>query len=347
MPESISEIARSLNLNCASYEVGRLQELRSRFTGKRQMRSVIFDVPSKGVNEEGGWAYHYGGRSEMQFNIGFERELERFRFGLAFSLEPSQFVSDVVSQLVPKIERFNELVRSEPELFDEYRIWVWCGNQIVKPETAVRSITSDEIRPRFFIFVGRHVPANLIDISDVLQTFDELMPIYRFVEGHPDTFISLRNDLSELGFVERFDVPQGDKTNRSIQGATSVNLRSRRLTVALRDILKNEDPNARFGTEIPSGSGGSIDLVVKTVEGFFDLYEVKPADAARHAIRQALPQLLEYAFRSENPKIRNLYIVSNADLDIVSEKFLRKLQARNLPVYYRHVPCVLTEISDK
>ncbi len=117
--------------------------------------------------------------------------------------------------------------------------------------------------------------------------------------------------------------------------------------MALRDILKNEDPNARFGTEIPSGSGGSIDLVVKTVEGFFDLYEVKPADAARHAIRQALPQLLEYAFRSENPKIRNLYIVSNADLDIVSEKFLRKLQARNLPVYYRHVPCVLTEISDK
>jgi hypothetical protein len=335
---SISEIARRLNLNCANYEVGRLQELRSRFTGKRQMRSVIFDVPSKGVNEEEGWAFHYGGRSEIQFNIGFERELERFRFGLTFSLEPSQFVSDVVSQLAPKIERFNELIRSEPELFDDYRIWVWYDNQIVKPETAVRSISSDEMRLGYFIFVGRHVPAELIDIYNVLQTFDELMPIYRFVEGHPDSFISLRPEDSGFEFVERFDVPQGDTTNRSSQVPTSVNLSSRRLTVALRDILKNEEPAVLFGTEIPSGSGGRIDLVVKTVDGFFDLYEVKPAVAARHAIRQALPQLLEYAFRSDNPRVRNLYIASDANLDAVSERFLRKLQARNIPVYYRHIP---------
>jgi hypothetical protein len=124
MPVNISDIARSLNHNCAGYQIGRLQELRSHLTGKRQMRSGIFDVPSKGVNEEEGWAYHYGGRSEIQFNIGLEREFERFRFGLAFSLEPSQFVSDVVTQLAPKIERFNELLRSEPELFDAYQIWV-------------------------------------------------------------------------------------------------------------------------------------------------------------------------------------------------------------------------------
>jgi hypothetical protein len=209
----------------------------------------------------------------------------------------------------------------------------------VKSETAVRSITSDEVSPGHFIFIGRHVPTSLINISEVLETFDELLPIYRFVEGHPDSFISLREELSELGFVERFEVPQGGITNRAIQRATSIDLKSRRLTVALRDILKDEDPTARFGTEIPSGSGGRIDLVVKTVDGFFDLYEVKPAVAARHAIRQALPQLLEYAFRSESPKVRNLYIASDANLDVVSEKFLRRLQDRNLPVYYRHVSC--------
>lgn len=341
MSGSISEIARNLNLNCATYEVGQLQTVRSKFTGKRQLRSGIFDVPSKGVNEEEGWAYHYGGRSEIQFNICFEREYNRFRFGLAFSLEPSQFVSDVVTQLRPKIERFNELVRSEPELFDEYRIWVWCGGKIVKPETAVRSITSDEIKPGHFIFVGRYVPSDQINIFEVLQTFDALMPIYRFVEGHPDTLISLRGESSELAFVERFELPHGDITNRASQGATTVDLISRRLTVALRDILKDEEPNAQFGTEIPSGSGGRVDLVAKTCDGFFDLYEVKPAVAARHAIRQALPQLLEYAFRSENPQVRNLYIVSDAHLDDVSEKFLCKLRDRNLPVYYRYVSSVL------
>jgi hypothetical protein len=335
---SISEIARSLNLSCADYEVGRLQEVRSSFTGKRQMRSVIFDVPSKGVNEEAGWAFHYGGRSEIQFNIGFEADFDRFRFGLAFSLEPSQFVSDVVAQLAPKVERFNELVRSEPDLFSEWRMWVWCGSQLLKPETAVRFITADEMKSGNFIFLGRHVKTHSIDIPNVLKTFDELMPVYRFVEGHPEALINLRDDVSGFSFYERFEVPEGDVTDRSPQQATSVNLRSRWLTVALRHVLKEEQPEARFGTEIPSGSGGRIDLVVKTIDGFFDLYEVKPATAARHAIRQALPQLLEYAFRSENPKVRNLYIVSDGQLDNVSENFLSKLRARNIPIYYRHIP---------
>jgi hypothetical protein len=104
--KTIREIAVALNLRANQYEIGRLQQLRSEFTGKRQMRETIFDVPSKGVNEKENLAYHYGDRSEVQFNIGIENDLDRLRFGLAFSLEPSQFVRDVVEQLTPKIERF-------------------------------------------------------------------------------------------------------------------------------------------------------------------------------------------------------------------------------------------------
>ena len=70
--KTIREIAVALNLRANQDEIGRLQQLRSEFTGKRQMRETIFDVPSKGVNEKENWAYHYGGRSEVQFNIGIE-----------------------------------------------------------------------------------------------------------------------------------------------------------------------------------------------------------------------------------------------------------------------------------
>jgi hypothetical protein len=123
--KNIREIAVALNLRADKYDIGQLQQLRSEFTGKQQMRRTIFDVPSKGVNEKEDWAYHYGGRSEVQYNIGIEHDLGRFRFGLAFSLEPSQFMKDLVSQLAPKIERFNELVVAEPDLFFGWRMWIW------------------------------------------------------------------------------------------------------------------------------------------------------------------------------------------------------------------------------
>lgn len=49
------------------------------------------------------------------------------------------------------------------------------------------------------------------------------------------------------------------------------------------------------GTENSSGSGTAIDLVVQTTE-FRWFYEIKTADSVKACIRQAIPQLLEYAY---------------------------------------------------
>lgn len=335
--KTIREIAIALNFRANEYEVGRLQELRSEFTGKQQMRRTIFDVPSKGVNEKEDWAYHYGGRSEVQYNIGIEHDLDRFRFGLAFSLEPSQFMKDVVSQLAPKIERFNELVIAEPELFFGWRMWVWNKGRRITPDTAVRRIAPEEVLQDHFIFFGRSVPVSRIDLDIVLRTFDQLLPVYRFIEGHPQTLERLFGGASTLAFVERFELPEDDMRTRSAQEETNVDLKSKPLTRELRKLLEAEDKTIAFGTEIPSGSGGKIDLVVKTTQGLFDLYEVKPALLARHAIRQALPQLLEYAYRSDNENIRSLYIASQAELDECSDQFLGKLRDKGIPIWYRQV----------
>ena len=335
--KTIREIAVALNLRANEYEVGRLQELRSEFTGKQQMRRTIFDVPSKGVNEKEDWAYHYGGRSEVQYNIGIEHDPDRFRFGLAFSLEPSQFVRDVVSQLAPKVERFNELVIAEPELFFGWRMWVWNKGRRITPDTAIRRIAPEEVLQDHFIFFGRSVPVSQIDIDVVLRTFDQLLPVYRFIEGHPQTLQRLFGGISTLAFVERFELPEDDMRKRSAQDGTNVDLKSKPLTRALRTLLEAEDKTILFGTEISSGSGGKIDLVVKTTQGLFDLYEVKPALLARHAIRQALPQLLEYAYRSDNENIRSLHVASQAELDDCSEQFLQKLRGKGIPIWYRQV----------
>ncbi len=76
------------------------------------------------------WAFHYGGRSEIQYNIGFEDE--GFRFGLAFSLETSQTLPDI-NLLKPKIKKLNTLYEEKPELF--FRI-IRCG--IGKMENGVK-----------------------------------------------------------------------------------------------------------------------------------------------------------------------------------------------------------------
>jgi hypothetical protein len=207
----------------------------------------------------------------------------------------------------------------------------------IAPDAAIRRIAPEEVLKDNFIFFGSSVPVSQIDIDVVLRTFDRLLPVYRFIEGHPQTLQRLFGGTSTLAFVERFELPEDDIRTRSAQDETNLDLKSKPLTRLLRDLLEAEDGTFVFGTEISSGSGGKIDLVVKTIQGLFDLYEVQPALLARHAIRQALPQLLEYAYRSDNENIRALYIVSQPELDDCSERFLQKLRDKGIPIWYRQV----------
>ena len=103
------------------------------------------------------------------------------------------------------------------------------------------------------------------------------------------------------------------------------------------ELLRNGLTNALIGDEIPSGNGGRIDLVAELSIGRYIFYEIKPADLARDAIRQALPQLLEYAYRKGGIEAERLVIVSQAPLDQDSAEFLAKLREKGLPVCYQQI----------
>ncbi len=148
---NIRAIAEAINKIAPQYELGNLQSLRKQLKGKRSRRSKIFDLTKNSVNEDEGWAFHTGGREELQFNIGLEREQGRFRFGVAFSLEPSRSMPNI-APLFPKIEAFNEFVRVNPEELANCRMWVWRGNRIVIPDTEVRPIADGEVKKGNFIF---------------------------------------------------------------------------------------------------------------------------------------------------------------------------------------------------
>jgi hypothetical protein len=140
----------------ANFYVERGEVLSSQLT-RRRLLDQIKDV----VGPCTGYAFHCGGRGELQLNIGFEKERSSFRYGAAFSIEGSRDLTDPVRTLEPFIQRFNELLGRFPELH-ELQMWVVdkhlpAGERRTN-EGTLRRISDDLVREGTFIFFGQSVP---------------------------------------------------------------------------------------------------------------------------------------------------------------------------------------------
>jgi len=115
-------------------------------------------------------------------------------------------------------------------------------------------------------------------------------------------------------------------------------LRHNLLVDSLYAQLVDEHGRAAVGTEQPSGLGGFVDAVVKRNDKRYWIYEVKVSTTASDAIRQALGQLLEYAYREGAWNPERLYVVGEEPIDEKSRKFLSRLRAQfGMPIDYRQV----------
>lgn len=112
-------------------------------------------------------------------------------------------------------------------------------------------------------------------------------------------------------------------------------------------LLHNEIQNALYadlvaqygkdnvGTENSTGQGTSIDIVVKTGE-FCWFYEIKTAPSVKACIRQAIPQLLEYAYwHGNDDRADRLIIVSPLPITKEAKTYLNFLNEKfHLEIYY-------------
>jgi len=99
--------------------------------------------------------------------------------------------------------------------------------------------------------------------------------------------------------------------------------------------LKAQHGAKNVGTEQDTGSGTSIDVVTQ-VKGQTTFYEIKTGASVRSSIRQAIPQLLEYAFWPAEHRAHELTIVSHLPLTADGDRYLKFLRAEfNLPLSYR------------
>lgn len=338
---TIPKVAEELNRQSVEFEIGNLHENRKRLHGlKRAPLEVgIFGKRSIRVNKEGQfYAFHLGGRHEMQFNIGEDliENVEMIRFGVAFSLQLSRTLRSI-DLLIPKIRRFNSYVNEHDEDFAGFSMWHYRKTKGQKgprsKDRPVGSIGGELIKPGFFIMLGRRVPQDKVDVRSILAALNSLLPLYYFVEGAEQSSPHLTEPDFKPGcrnFIE--------KTTAGHEGQTiDVALRHRTLQMSLYKHLCQEAGCRNVRMERHLKIGVSVDGVVLR-NGKQTFYEVKVASSVRSCVRAALGQLIEYCHWPLADRAIELIVVGEAELDSDSRAYLDLLRQRfGLPLWYRRI----------
>ena len=332
-PFQIGAIADQLNSLAATHPIGRLQVIRKNLHGfSRQTGSAIF----KGQSIHTTYAFHYGGRKELQFNIGTESESNHLemRHGVAFSFELSQSLPSI-DVLIPKAGRFNDYIQLYPEYYADMRMWHFQRN-VRSSDYPPAPIVSERATPGAFVFMGKRQSIDNIDLEVVLNDFDRLLSLYEYVEGGPAQ--------SERGTGGGFQFRAG-VTDRSPAAQTTLaereldlNLKHNVLQTALCRQLIAEYGSGNVGAELTGMASTRIDVVLQRNRNEYWFYEIKTAQSPRACLREALGQLLEYAYWPGAQEARRLIICGEAPLDNDGKKYLRILKRRfQLPIAYQQI----------
>ena len=144
----IRTIAKELNAKADRYQIGHLQALRKELKSfARRPGNSVFTKQTVFDN----YAFHHGGRSELQFNIGFDgADDASLRHGIAFSFETNQTLPDI-DILKPKVRLFNEFLDLYPNKYSRMRMWHW-DDGVRSPDYLPSAIPSELVLNQAYFF---------------------------------------------------------------------------------------------------------------------------------------------------------------------------------------------------
>ncbi len=330
-------ITSEINLRAKKHPIGKLQEIRKELKGLQKIPTQeIFS--SATTFEE--YAFHHGGRTELQFNVAFENVdgIDELRYGIAFSFEPSQSLPDI-SILYPKAKLFNDFMELHSEQYANLRMWHYTDTGKRSSDYAPTFISSELAAMKgAFVFLGERQPLDTLEYEPILMVFDRLLPLYRYAESagtlQPLSSVTLEPFKFRPGCTTKVSSSKISQAQRELD----VSFRHNDLQEILYRRLSHKYGSENVGTEIPNGVGTKIDVVVRQVHEFW-FYEIKTAHSPRACLRQAISQLLEYAYcpgSKEEPS--RIIIVGESALDKESAEYLSTLRKRfSLPIEYEQI----------
>lgn len=327
---SVPIVARELNNRAHQFRIGTLADIRQRLTGRRPTARSIFDTRTIFQT----YAFHVGGRQELQFNIGTEGtpEVPELRFGVAFSLQTGRNLP-TIEPLLPKIARFNEFIRLYPEHFENIKAWEGERDVGYPP----MPIPAEWVTPGNFIFFGQKQPMDSLDYDAILTLFDRLLPIYEYTEGGNDSQPIETPADHKFVFQPGF-TPRSKRTAASLaERYLDIDLRHGVIQETLYHRLVSRYGKKNVRAELPNGVGGQIDVAVQTNKGLLT-YEIKTGASARGCIREAVGQLLEYALWPGAPKAAKLIVIGEGPFDDAAKAYVSRLNKRfPLPISYERI----------
>ncbi len=332
MALDIPAIANRLNEMASGHLIGGLQDIRTHLKHfDRRPGKKIFS--NQTIFER--WAFHHGGRTELQFNIGYADgdNNDDLRHGVAFSFETGQTLP-TIDVLVPKVKFFNDYMGTNADDFRDMRMWHYAdGRSVDRPPGP---IPPGLVTKGVFVFLGKRQPSNRIDYSEILKDFDRLLALYQYVESGGVT--APTPDL-EIGFDFKPGCPKTlGRTKASLaKRELDIDLRHNRMRDALYHRLVAEHGKDNVGAERPSGVGTRIDMVVRVKQAYW-FYEIKTALTARGCLREAIGQLLEYGLWPGAQQPVRFIVVGEETLDEDAKEYLNRLRTLySLPIEYESV----------
>ena len=326
---SIQEISQEINSRAKDYKVGGLQQIRKENGGLKRLPSRDL-FAYRQVHKD--WVSHLGGRKELQFNMG--RDGDYLRCGVAFSLESSQSLPSI-EVLIPKIKLFNEYLNENSVQFSDLRMWHYQAD-LRSPDYMPSSIPYELVQEGVFIFMGQRQPFFAdIDYSAILTTLDRLLPLFLYTESASDLLET--NPISKSftftsGCTEKMSNTSGTIAEKEL----NIRLKHNDLQMELYNQLVELYGEKNVGSEIRTNNG-SIDIVVER-SGEFWFYEIKTASTARACMRQALGQIMEYAFWPKNKNAEKIIIAGEPKATPTEKKYLEVLKMKfGLPIDYQSI----------
>ena len=200
-------------------------------------------------------------------------------------------------------------------------------------DRAVGSIPDELMKSGVFIMLGTRVVNDDLDVREILDVFDRLLPLYRYVEGEEEgPPLAISSDFTPgcPAFIERTAARQTGQT-------VDVALRHNTLQLALYKHLCREAGDKNVRMERPLELGVRVDGVVRR-NGKETFYEVKVASTVRSCVRAALGQLVEYCHWPSADRANEMVVVGEAKLDSDSRAYLRLLRDQfGFPLWYRRI----------
>lgn len=227
---TIHQIAKRLNEKAISegFSIAGLPELRKKYLHKKQLPANIFTAKTI-FDGDDKYAFHHGGRDEIQFNVGEEyiNNVAVTRFGLCFSLEPSPSLHHPVEDLEPFRKKFNDCFETNPDLFRGFKMWYFQNGQRYG-NFEPQKITDKWFQYKTFICLGKIIEKPLFSLNDddlkkILFGFDKLLPIYQFCILQNSKGVSKNKIFTRLTSNENnWELPSPHRWRKENQGKKNI-----------------------------------------------------------------------------------------------------------------------------